>query len=496
MFLRRERIFLEKSKKAQTSANEQLEGKGKGLRPKHVSLVAVAAAGTATFVISGIRLVDFGHESASLHVALETVIATISIVAAHLVQGRFRQSQSRSDLILFYALATFAVTNLLFAALPAALGTSYPDGFALWAPLAGAVVGSFLLLLAAGASTRRVTWARRPFLDRLAAAAIVFAVVVACVGLAGWGREPTRGPAFSADHWSLGAVRAHPEVVVDVLVALLFFAAGALFTKKAEIGGEELMVWLAAGSIVAGFARFNFFLFPTHYSDWISAGDLLRVVFYLLLFLGTAREITAYQKRAAESAVLDERRRMARDLHDGLSQELAYIASQTKRLSSLTAEFADDRVNLENLATAAERALDESRRAIAALTLPVHEPLHRALAQEAKTVASRIGLHVDLALDPTIEVDPATRESLLRIVREAVSNAGRHGHAGRISVELSNSDGVRLRVVDDGDGFDPQVPERKGFGLVSMQERTQALGGEFRLASKPGTGTEIEIVLP
>jgi signal transduction histidine kinase len=332
-------------------------------------------------------------------------------------------------------------------------------------------------------------------LDRIAAAAILAACGFAAFALAAWGATPAGGPAFSVDRWSIGTVQDHPQVILDVVVALLFFAAGALFTRRAEVTGEELMVWLAVGSIVAGFARFNFFLFPTHYTNWISIGDVLRVAFYVLLFLGTAREITAYQKRAADSAVLDERRRMARDLHDGLNQELTYIASQAKHLMSLTNEVANDHMLLEHLASAAERALDESRRAIAALTLPVHEPFHRVLAHEAETVAARIGVALELSVDPTIEVDPATQESLLRIVREAVSNAGRHGHAERISVELTNGDGVRLRVVDDGDGFDTTV-ESDGFGLVSMKERAKGLGGRFRLASRPGHGTEIEVVIP
>jgi signal transduction histidine kinase len=114
---------------------------------------------------------------------------------------------------------------------------------------------------------------------------------------------------------------------------------------------------------------------------------------------------------------------------------------------------------------------------------------------EAEAIAQRIGAELELKLDPQVQVDPATRETLLRIVREAVSNAGRHGHAGRIAVELSNGSGLRLRVVDDGDGFDPNVASG-GFGLVSMQERAKALGGRFRLASQPGRGTEIEVVIP
>jgi signal transduction histidine kinase len=186
---------------------------------------------------------------------------------------------------------------------------------------------------------------------------------------------------------------------------------------------------------------------------------------------------------------------MARDLHDGLTQELAYISAQTKRLAALTSEIAGDHVRVDHLVSAAERALDESRRAIAALTKPIDQPLHVALTQEAQEVAARIGVEVDLDLDRTIEVDGPTRETLLRIVREAVTNAARHGQADHISIRLSNGRGLHLEVKDDGKGFDPVVGG-PGFGLHSMRERATALGGEFRLASSPGHGTEIQVVLP
>jgi signal transduction histidine kinase len=461
-----------------------------------VSLVTVALAGVTTLVISGVHVAQFGYRSPSLHVALETLIATISIVAAHLVHGRFQQGRARGDLVLFYALATFAAINLLFGALPAALSEAYPHTLSLWALSAGSFVGAGLLLIAARAPMTPVRRLPVRALDRLVAAAILVGVGGAIIGLVGLEGTSIGRPPFSADRWSLGGVGSHPELVLDVVVAVLFFAAGAAFTTRAERTGEELMTWLAAGSVVAGFARFNFFFLPTFYSDWISTGDVLRVAFFVLLFIGTAREVSAYQQRAAESAVLGERRRMARDLHDGLSQELAFIAAEAKRLTSLTAEFAHDPTRLEHLASAAERALDESRRAIATLAQPIHAPLHVAMAREAEEVAARIGVGIQLALDPTIEVDPVTRETLLRIVREAVSNAGRHGHASRISVELTNGDSLRLRVTDDGDGFDPVGSVNRGFGLVSMQERAKALGGEFRVISRVGDGTEIEVMIP
>lgn len=146
---------------------------------------------------------------------------------------------------------------------------------------------------------------------------------------------------------------------------------------------------------------------------------------------------------------------------------------------------------------AVQRALDESRGAISALSRPLHEPLHLALAHTAEEVAGRLGAHLELELDDRVTVPPASEEALTRIMREAISNAVRHGRARTVTVELSNGSGIRLRVSDDGAGFDPSQPKSKGsYGLISMRERTEALGGSFKLSTEPGRGTSVEVLLP
>ena len=181
------------------------------------------------------------------------------------------------------------------------------------------------------------------------------------------------------------------------------------------------------------------------------------------------------------------------DLHDGVAQELAFIATQTRWFLRQP----DDPAPLGQIMDAVERALDESRSAIAALSRPIDEPLDRALGHAALDIANRVGarLHLDLARD--VEVSPDWRDALLRISREAVANAVRHGRARTISVQLRQGDSVSLRVTDDGDGFDLSAPRSsQSFGLTSMRERAESLGGEFTIASTPGSGTTVEVTLP
>jgi Signal transduction histidine kinase len=97
-------------------------------------------------------------------------------------------------------------------------------------------------------------------------------------------------------------------------------------------------------------------------------------------------------------------------------------------------------------------------------------------------------------------VTPEVREALVRIAREAVTNAARHGDAGLVRVELENGTGIKLRIVDDGRGFDAAAATRQrrsgGFGLVSMSERARAVGGVLHVASERGAGTTVEVELP
>jgi two-component system, NarL family, sensor histidine kinase UhpB len=97
-----------------------------------------------------------------------------------------------------------------------------------------------------------------------------------------------------------------------------------------------------------------------------------------------------------------------------------------------------------------------------------------------------------------VELPGPARESMLRIVREAVTNAARHGHARCVSVELLERPALELRIADDGVGFDPEtLDERSGRrGIAGMRERAVALGGSLSIRSRPGGGSEIGLMLP
>lgn len=440
------------------------------------SSLALAAV-LATILVAVIPELRFAYRSPSLHVAIETAAALIASLAAFLVVGRFRERRRAGDLVLASALAVLAVANLAFLAVPSALG--FAGSFTTWATLTGSLSGASLLAVAAFAPERSLVHARRAGLLALGA---VLATEAGAASLAAALRHVDTGipahlsPAASSAPLLVG----HTAILgAQAAGAVLLAAAAAGFARRADRSGDTMLTWFAAAAALGAVARVNYLLFPSRYSEWVYTGDGLRLAMYLLLLIGAAREIQGYWRRAAEAAVLEERRRIARELHDGMAQELAFIAAETTGPA----------------AVAAERALDESRRAIAALTRPMDEPLGASLVQAAEEVAQRFGVRVRADVDRAAVADHEVREQLIRIVREAVTNAGRHGRARGVTLELSARAGLRLRIQDDGSGFDP-AKARGGFGLISMRERAEALGGEFTVGSRPGRGVAVEVALP
>ncbi|MFL5886749.1 MAG: sensor histidine kinase [Thermoleophilaceae bacterium] len=464
------------------------------MRLRYTTFLTAAAAALVTLLVSVIPAVHLAYMSPAGHVAIETAAGLIALLVAYLVLGRFLRTGEPCDLALTAALAVLGFTNLLFSSIPLA-ASSGAHRFSTWAPVAGRLLGAFLFALAAFVRGRRLNRPRRAVLPvmlacvgALAAIAVVFAVAAPHLP---FGINPALSPT-SPDR---PRVVGNPTVLVVQIVSGLLYAIAAIgFVRRQERTGDPLLVWFAIGSVLAAFSHVNYFLFPSLYSNWVYMGDFLRLAFYLVLLAGAGREIAAYQQRMGEAAALEERRRLARELHDGLAQELAFISTQSRWLSQ--SEGAD-RARLDQLALAAARALDESRGAIAALTRPLDEPLEVAVAQAAEEVADRVGVKVKLDLEPGVEVTPTTRAALVRIVREAVTNTARHAQASEVTVSLATDGQLALQISDNGVGFDPAAEsDGWGFGLMSMRERAQAIGAELEVHSRVGEGTRIEVMIP
>ena len=459
-------------------------------RVRVMTAVAAVVAAGVTLALALESSLRFAFESPELRAVLEATQALIAAMAAYLVYGRVRRYGRRNDLLIVYTLALSAVTNLFFMALPD--GGESALTFQTWGRLLSRIAAGLALAWAAVAHDRALRNPRRAALTVVAAVDATLLVVAVSVGLLVDRLPPGSEVAIDADGRAVPELWGHPALLVaNLLLFAIFIVVAFGFASRADRRPDPMFTALAVGSALRAFSWLHFAAYPSIFSEVVQVGDALRLAFYVALLLGAEREIQTWWTRVASAAANEERRRLARDLHDGLAQELAFITRESRLLArDGAAPGAADRI-----AASSERALDEARSAITALTTDDVESLDVAIAHAAEDVAWRVGTEVRLDLSPDVEVGPAAREALLRIVRESVTNAGRHGGASTVTVAL-REDGV-LSIEDDGCGFDLEHAATKGrFGLISMRERAEGLGARFRITSKPGRGTRVEVGLP
>lgn len=199
-------------------------------------------------------------------------------------------------------------------------------------------------------------------------------------------------------------------------------------------------------------------------------------------------------------AALEERQRLARELHDSVSQALYGIALGARtaqaQLERDPAKLAEP---LEYILSLAEAGLSEMRALIFELRPESlqNEGLVAALTKQSDALRARYKLDVIARFDPEPDIPLEAKEALYRIAQEAMHNVAKHAHATRLELSLRNTDGtLTLEIRDNGKGFDPSRDFPGHLGLKSMPERAAQIGGTFRLESQPDAGTVITVTVP
>lgn len=431
--------------------------------------------------------VRVASNTASLHLVLSTADACIAVFAAYLIHGRWRRGRRFQDLLLAQGLILLGLAALGLAwAMDVGLDAELRR-VALWLPLVVRALGAVLIVIASlspasWVSPRSYRW-RTLWVPLLIAGVTAVVLLLAREELPPVIRDSPTAPLPDK-------LAGHPALLAtEGLAALLLLVASVAFGLQATRREDPLFRLLGPAFAFLGFARINFLLYPTVYTQWVYSGDLLRTACYGVLVYGAFREVQQFWKAQSDVAVLEDRRRLARELHDGVVQEFAYI-----RLAA--AELARTQPLAQQVVNAADRGLDEARAALQALGSASDEPLAHTLQRAAREVTARYGIDLDLELDDTVEATRDQRHALMRITREAISNAARHGECSRVVLRLAaDHQGRALEVEDDGVGFDIEevVPHANGYGLVSMRERAEALPGELWLSSRPGSGTTVHV---
>lgn len=207
-----------------------------------------------------------------------------------------------------------------------------------------------------------------------------------------------------------------------------------------------------------------------------------------------------WTKKVKFTAVIEERQRLARELHDAVSQQLFAIsmtATAVSRTIDRDWERAKRQVQLiEEMAAVAQSEM----RALLLHLRPVHldgKNLGQALTVLVDELKQKVPMSITLEVDDTIVLPPNTEDHLFRIAQEALSNTLRHSKADSMDIRLVRTgDQVFMSLQDSGVGFDLEAKKQTSYGLLTMEERVNELGGSLKMISKVGEGTCIQIWVP
>lgn len=216
-----------------------------------------------------------------------------------------------------------------------------------------------------------------------------------------------------------------------------------------------------------------------------------------------ADEKSDYAKSAHKAAVIEERQRIARDLHDAVSQELFGLAMLSETaLKLFDKNPATAKEQMEEVVHSAHRAQAEMRALLLHLR-PVYltggETLEEGIQKLIDALEQKSNLTFQIDMDEGLDLKEVVEEHIFRIIRESLSNILRHANANTVQLEIKQRrEELYVRIEDDGIGFesDDQQNNKASYGLKTMKERSEELGGTFTIRSKKGQGTYIYIRIP
>lgn len=215
--------------------------------------------------------------------------------------------------------------------------------------------------------------------------------------------------------------------------------------------------------------------------------------------VSSAQQVSKISKESKEEIIEDERKRIARELHDSVSQQLFAAAML---LSALELEDAQITTDLSQKIILIKSIVEEAQSEMRALLLhlrPVKldgKSLQVGIHNLLEELASKLPIQIDFEIED-IQLTEVVENHLFRIIQELLSNVLRHSEATNLEVYLKQTeDFYRLRFIDDGKGFDMKEKKDSALGLSNVRERIERLGGNVQIVSIPKEGTSVEVRIP
>jgi signal transduction histidine kinase len=440
-----------------------------------VALVGLLGAALALFLTKA--SLRSPHDLPQLRLVLTTLYAVGGGLIALLTGIRFTLEGRRFDLTLCCGFSLLSLSWGVFAIGPAVSGHE-ASGTDSWASLGGLLVG--WCVLACAPFMRGVVERRRTVLVQ-AVAGVSWSLVAIWLAVRAAGL-PAIGPS--------GHGKTSPaQSGMLALLALLDLVAVIGFGDRFRRLGEDLDRWLALGATLTLFASIDFVFEPVEAVRFVTQGDFLRLLADAVLVVGVCRAMLASELRRA---VAEERARVAREIHDGLSQYLFAVSTHAAMLEA----GAPVGETVSKLRDAVSAAQSEARFAVLALSSASgRAPFDAALRRYVDFLTADAVLDVELEIDGEVRLAPDEQIEVFRIVQEGLANARKHAQAGRAWVTIGRRGAERLvEVRDDGAGFEPPA-DGAAQGLKNMRQRAAAIGGDFSLSTAPGRGTSLQVVL-
>jgi signal transduction histidine kinase len=485
-------------------------------------LVLVLGLVALTALVVAVPSVDPAAVNDRLDIAAVTAATLVSTAVAALDWARARIGHDPAALLRAAAFLVLAALNAmtLLAAITGAdrglgVALSDPGQLPLYATIAGRGIAAVALIGAGAAALTRWRPPGPAGVVLLAPATLFGLALLVFIGLRG------SLPAIAPDD-VLASLIASPTkalplgaapilVVAQGIVGAGFVAAAVLAHRSFRRSGLASDGLFTAGLLIAAFSQVHSAIHPGSYTSVVTVGDLLRLAFFGVLLTGIVvesrqdlanlRAATREVRRLAEAefaaVAMAERGRMAREIHDGLAQDLWYAKLKHTRLSQLAGYDAAQRELSDEVESAIDAALAEARNAIAVMREGADAgPFLDVLQRQVDDFADRFAIRADLeAIGRPPDLTPRAQVEILRIVQEALTNVRRHADATVVRINVHTDGELRITIADNGRGFDPrQSPS--GFGLESMAQRAQLIGATFHVESEPRNGTRIRLALP
>lgn len=477
--------------------------------------VAILAVVTLAIVAAP---VVHGHAVApAADVALDTLALIVSGTVTVLAATRF--VEQRAPIALFQAAAFLNLAIAYGVAVVISLGRDIADLTSAdpndpQAYLALLARGSAATLLVVGGADAGRRFAASHRWGILVAPALLLIGATCLVAVTSWSPPPALWLAVPDPDLSGLPAATLFGMIVEVLVAALFFQAAFVCRDRWRRDHAVGDLWMAIGLVFAAFAEIQWAAYPAAHPGQVSIADLLRLVFFVSLLIGIEAEarsalarlaaanveLAALREADVERAGLEERARLARELHDGLAQDLWLAKLKAGQLGALSGLSPAASTLVSETEAAIDTGLVEARQAVMALRLmPDHElGFGEILRRYIEDFEDRFGVRVEFSHSGNgAAVAPRTQAEVLRIVQEALVNVRQHAQATVVGVRLEiEGERLTLRVADNGLGFDVAASARSSFGLSSMRERAALIGGRLRISSTKGEGTRVSLVAP